>query len=924
MAPERPTQTQLSSVHYNAAPPVRPVSLRRCLHDQRRDHVSGLALGPASAQLCFLLPIYDLELNGPRNSSDLQKGLDARLPPGGKFSCHVTGSSIERLSVPPYTERDGGSQPAQYRVADVDVMLEIRPLSVALRPGDGAAIYMDASRSSHRGYTRVVAEPAAAQANPIFCRPVGDDGGPEIYLSIDTVNDALTALTTLFIPTATVHRQGPSVNVQQPGDIHHYGPLAYINDMDIVPALPLTERPPEFTDWLKRVRGRQWPPEELQQEMERDGRCFLVGAGHASSSRRDLEWRLSFSEPERRLALSLTPQQRKVYVLIKMMQKCYLQEPKVLVTYHIKTLMFWELEECSNTDWVEEELFEHVLAMLDRIEACLEQQYIPSYFMPDNNLISHADAGDVAAVLATVRQIRRRPLQHLYGIDDRFRFDFSSPRPLSELHEPLRRLLLDGGGGGEEAAEALTVSLIEQAQADVRRGLGEQRRCARLLRSAWEALAAAAPEGAPHPVHDDWLMFAAAAAFEAMGADESVWALQALEAVFDDRDRPGTLTQVPVEAAQALRQSLFSQSGDDTEKKSTGEYQLKLNEIVRSGLLEKPSPVSTVIHLRLAQLELLRDLKHKQLENIPDMPPLMASAIKTQIDLSNMDMTFKFKLSCGVPEHEALADLMQKLMAVTVGLLRDDEKRSVSTSVHSLATKTARELLRSEDMPDNVEDALRNDGDLAEQCQKLDERLKPAEKNPSRLPFDTDPRMLNYIPMHMTHLYQLAFTGGLSESELDHYYTPFFNMMGFFLKQKRLQYAFRTVGMLTCIWTTAPEWELHRVVYNVNRAPLYLQQLPEPARALLGLTSGRTTIGVLYRFIDLMHRTFVFEGVRIDDLLTGQLPHQQLEKMEATIVQTASLVDDDVELTHLVMRLCVLKVLGRDTDGGLADILAVN
>ncbi|KAF0288705.1 Protein MB21D2 [Amphibalanus amphitrite] len=1014
--------TQYHPSLYDKPVPLAAVSLRRCLRDHRRDPISGVPLGPASAALRYLVPVYDLEQNTPPSTHELQRIFDSvEGLRGTSFACHVTGSSIERLSVPPYTERAGDALP-HYRTADVDVMLEMKPLRVAARRGDGS-LYMDTTRASHRGYTRVVLDVPGLTVKrlsglpaELFVKTAEEEGGhtentdesdcakkvsdenvndskqtnkeletrekktmggsveegeekgtdkdaievvvdgrseeseekgseatpcpgkrgSTVYLSIDGVNTHLASQLQELWPGAIVHRQGPAINIQElmrkqsdsPG-----GELSHIEDYDLVPALPLAERPAELADWLERVRGRQWPSEQLRQEMESSARCFLVGAGHASSSRRDLEWRLSFSEPERRLALSLTPQQRKVYVLIKMMQKCYLQEPKVLVTYHIKTLMFWELEKCADTNWIEEELFERVLAMLDRIATCLERHYIPSYFMPDNNLISHADAGDVAAVLATVQQIRRRPLQHLYGIDDRFRFDFSPPRPLSELHAPLRELLMAEAAGegaeeqaeqgagedteegaakdngrstgvatekraeeGSEAAEALVLSLISQAQSEVHRGVVPIKHYAHLLRDAWEALAAAGPEGAPHPVHDDWVVFAAAAAFTSMEADESAHLTMGIRMAVGDENRPPvsrTLTEGEAVFASEILPTMFSGAG--------GMVGQLLGQVNATGQLQEPAPAEHILVLRNAQLELLRDIKNRAQEGLDGSPPMAAAITSTRLQLALVEMLLHHQLAAGASLMEAQLGVFSQTVPLTQRVMSGgggapDLRGMINQVMVGLGVPAEfTSVLQASVAPDTDE---------------LCQQLAPSTTDPSSLAFEKDPRITSIIPLDMINVFHYCTVGpGLRDEEIDVRYTTFFNMMGFFLKHRRYLFAFRTVGRMTCLRLAALEAEMKRSVYPLNRAQLYLQQLPGPVRALLRLSSGRAAIGVVYSFIDFMNLTFDWA---LMTELTMQ-PERELDAMRKTITDATPFADDDVQLTHQLLLLPVLRLLGRDT-----------
>ena len=341
-------------------------------------------------------------------------------------------------------------------------------------------------------------------------------------------------------------RTGPAFNVNWNTTIcaTQGQPIEADLNIDLVTALPLTEVLPEVTSWLERVGadGVQWPKKATQEEIREGGRCFLVATGHPSSEQRHLEWRMSFSDLERRLARSLNHLQRKIYMTVNVIQKCYLKQPKVLCTYHIKTTMFWELEESVESDWTEENILPRTLSVLDRLQRYMEQHNLPSYFMPDNNLISRADAEDVSQVLAALRQVRLRPLQHIYGIDERLLFRFSTQKSLSV---PLGELLsvAERGDSTDEcdAREALSVSLLRLMPALAGRDcMPVPRLCLHLLRDAWDALQS---HDGRHPVSNHWAMFAAVAIQTDLRYDAGIALMETLCAEFCEQDDTATPSQ---------------------------------------------------------------------------------------------------------------------------------------------------------------------------------------------------------------------------------------------------------------------------------------------------------------------------------------------------------------------------------------------
>ena len=551
-------------------------SLDTFLELDARDPRSGLPLGICSLLLRYLLPQLELERyvshrrNLIQNAQQLfSSRLDARY-------CRllITGSSVEGFSVPPYREKKPAGEPDElpgqagapfYQASDIDIMTETPFLPVEVRQTPGR-LYIDESRASHVGYVRVVLDSPADTYGLSFpvrdiCTAVNERGQTVLYLSNEAVKRPLAKLAKDHAEATDVkvNLSGPAVN-QEPMHSGQQG-LDLIPDTDLVAALPLLGHPPAFQRWLERVTrpDAHWPSRQTVEDIRRNARCFVVITGHASSADRDIECRLSFSDPELRLAKTVTPVQRKVYLLVKLLQKCYLKEPKVVVTYHLKTLMFWLLEGSQPQDWTEQTIFKQVLRFLDKIEECLERREVPSYFYPSNNLISHADPGHVAATLATVRRIRDDPLRHLYGIDERVWMGFSTLTSLSSLHRPVLKVMHE-----DESSIRLKIanSLTQQASQGTIRDILWPLRCADLLRDTYDVLREvlseqlgdrnASTEASVLWSTSDWLKLAMIAVFATLRQEENWWLQKASDGFEFPRETSNSSDEDPFREAVAL------------------------------------------------------------------------------------------------------------------------------------------------------------------------------------------------------------------------------------------------------------------------------------------------------------------------------------------------------------------------------------
>lgn len=190
--------------------------------------------------------------------------------------------------------------------------------------------------------------------------------------------------------------------------------------------------PAQAMEWLVRPRVTGWPSAELVQDIFESG-CHLAPVGRGKrqgepisymkyhenpeqasrgekESQDDLEimdeteWRLSFSVAENKLGQSVSPVQRHVLVLLKMIKKAYI--PELISSYLLKNLLFWEIEKQEPSFWSEANSAKCLLFMLDRLQKCLEERCLPHYIIPQSNLIQYEDAAKLAEGAAIISDVR--------------------------------------------------------------------------------------------------------------------------------------------------------------------------------------------------------------------------------------------------------------------------------------------------------------------------------------------------------------------------------------------------------------------------------------------------------------------------------------------------------------------------------------
>lgn len=167
-----------------------------------------------------------------------------------------------------------------------------------------------------------------------------------------------------------------------------HGPAARIGGLDGVLALRCFDWPDCAGEWLKRKRKHNWPSPNLIHICSTLG-FLLVKVGHPNSSEQELQWRLSFSFQERLLVDQFNSVQFKCYIVLKYL-KLEIQDKNVcqlfLSSYHLKTAMFYLIENKPSDFWKPENLVSCVIAAFEMIHKWIETDNCPNYFIPDENM----------------------------------------------------------------------------------------------------------------------------------------------------------------------------------------------------------------------------------------------------------------------------------------------------------------------------------------------------------------------------------------------------------------------------------------------------------------------------------------------------------------------------------------------------------
>eukprot|EP00105_Crassostrea_gigas_P032310 XP_011455268.1 PREDICTED: uncharacterized protein LOC105347765 [Crassostrea gigas] len=146
--------------------------------------------------------------------------------------------------------------------------------------------------------------------------------------------------------------------------------------------------PPSAASWMDRCHS--WPPPHVVNEIVRNG-CHFVAIGHKLGNHEDNEWRISFSRAENKLVYSMNHTQFLTYGLLKLFLKEIINnglrdEDKLLCSYHMKTAVFWAIQQNTLPHWCPQNLLAGVWVCFKLLLKWVYEGICPNFFIPENNM----------------------------------------------------------------------------------------------------------------------------------------------------------------------------------------------------------------------------------------------------------------------------------------------------------------------------------------------------------------------------------------------------------------------------------------------------------------------------------------------------------------------------------------------------------
>ncbi|KAL3847827.1 hypothetical protein ACJMK2_018719 [Sinanodonta woodiana] len=225
----------------------------------------------------------------------------------------------------------------------------------------------------------------------------------KIYMDTDNTSTALDP-SYRSVATNTIHSYNGIVS----GPACHFHNDQKELSYDIVHAFRCSQWPQEGNEWFQRRRLHGWPT-PIQIENARKYGCFVTPVGHPHSPERLVEWRLSYSITERDLVRYFEDTTMKVYILLKMIRKTYI-EPVIgdaFSSYHCKVCMLWMREKMPRSLWSNTNILQCLVLCIKQLYEWATAGFCPDYFIVTNNIY---DRNIIGAIRNTLVQILRNLL----------------------------------------------------------------------------------------------------------------------------------------------------------------------------------------------------------------------------------------------------------------------------------------------------------------------------------------------------------------------------------------------------------------------------------------------------------------------------------------------------------------------------------
>ena len=351
-------------------------------------------------------------------------------------SMRFVGSFFEGYSIPPCMRKTNPLRAEQNSDLDIIALFDAKIGQVKDINNQEYSAILE-TENVHPGYARLWVHklPERKKKFSIFQEAiVYSKENDRHYLSSSIFSEkALSVVTQDTNNECTIH--GPALMFAQDEPIIRSGTiLESFDGIDIVPGFGITEWPSKLADELRHRASRsEWLDSAFVESIIEEG-CHIVSIPSKKSPFPDIEWRISFSLTEVRIARELvTDKQRQCYLFLKILRKQTMKQLETLSSYHCKTVFLYCCERLPVSVW-EDYPGTCLIYMLDCLIECVSKRSLPSYFVPENNMINHLSEEELAHIMTVLKSARMNVVEPLLSFTDTRVFGFLPVQvPLREL-----------------------------------------------------------------------------------------------------------------------------------------------------------------------------------------------------------------------------------------------------------------------------------------------------------------------------------------------------------------------------------------------------------------------------------------------------------------------------------------------------------
>lgn len=277
--------------------------------------------------------------------------------------------------------------------SDVDVMAVHCPIVVGVREEDcdgSICCHLAYSDQLRPGYVRIKCKTPWNEPQ-VCCMTELYQG--DMYLSSEKFYMTLFQCDKAIFRNAAF-RHGPAMTTE---DDLGLGQDVY--ESDKVPCLLCSAWPSFMTEWKARVSCSRWPDKDTIEAIMR-GPCFVVPVAHKSSSRPDLEWRISLSWAELTLAASLSLHQKRIYKLFKLMYKQAKKDSGTeFASYILKTTFLHLCEETGPEEWENATMLDMMWKFFHALEQRMRSGCVSNFFNAAANILENPNTDEFTFTL---------------------------------------------------------------------------------------------------------------------------------------------------------------------------------------------------------------------------------------------------------------------------------------------------------------------------------------------------------------------------------------------------------------------------------------------------------------------------------------------------------------------------------------------